>query len=177
MLNKLRKSMKNEKGFTLIELMIVVAIIGILAAIAIPNFLSYQKKAKTSEAKVNIGAIKTSQESYKAENNAYFACAATPAGVSTGAKQPWTGGGVASFTTIGFQPSGNVYYQYQVALSATNDDMCIGAIADLDNDGDNGEFGYATDNVATGAVVVTTANNATAVTSIGAVQDLKPGVF
>ena len=44
-LNKLRKK-ESEKGFTLIELMIVVAIIGILVAIAIPNFLGMQEKAK-----------------------------------------------------------------------------------------------------------------------------------
>ena len=49
--------LKGKKGFTLIELMIVVAIIGILAAIAIPNFLKFQAKSKTSEAKTNLGAI------------------------------------------------------------------------------------------------------------------------
>jgi type IV pilus assembly protein PilA len=71
MLTKLRKSMKSEKGFTLIELMIVVAIIGILAAIAIPNFLSYQKKAAQSEAKTNLGGIRTLQEAYAADHDNY----------------------------------------------------------------------------------------------------------
>ncbi len=65
------KMLNNKKGFTLIELMIVVAIIGILAAIAIPNFLKYQAKSKTSEAKVNLKAIFTSEQSYYAEKNIY----------------------------------------------------------------------------------------------------------
>lgn len=60
-----------SKGFTLIELMIVVAIIGILAAIAIPNFLRYQAKAKQSEAKGQLGAIYVSQITYHSENDSY----------------------------------------------------------------------------------------------------------
>ena len=56
---------KAAKGFTLIELMIVVAIIGILAAIAIPNFLRYQLRAKFSELKSNVGAIQKSEESLR----------------------------------------------------------------------------------------------------------------
>ncbi len=62
------KSFKGQKGFTLIELMIVVAIIGILAAIAIPNFVAYQAKSKQSEAKVSLGAIFTSAVAYQAES-------------------------------------------------------------------------------------------------------------
>jgi type IV pilus assembly protein PilA len=62
------KLFKGQKGFTLIELMIVVAIIGILAAIAIPNFVAYQAKSKQSEAKVSLGAIFTSAVAYQAES-------------------------------------------------------------------------------------------------------------
>jgi len=63
--------LKGKKGFTLIELMIVVAIIGILAAIAIPNFLRFQAKSKQSEAKTNLGGIFTAQTSYFAEHNLF----------------------------------------------------------------------------------------------------------
>ena len=60
-----------EDAFTLIELMIVVAIIGILAAIAVPNFLNYQCKAKQSEAKSFLGHIRTAQETYFSELEMY----------------------------------------------------------------------------------------------------------
>ena len=67
-MSKMSKLFKGQKGFTLIELMIVVAIIGILAAIAIPNFVAYQAKSKQSEAKVSLGAIFTSAVAYQAES-------------------------------------------------------------------------------------------------------------
>ena len=60
-----------NKGFTLVELTIVVAVIGILAAIAIPTYLGIQKKAARSEAKANLQTIALVLESYMAENNDY----------------------------------------------------------------------------------------------------------
>jgi type IV pilus assembly protein PilA len=71
--------MKKAKGFTLIELMIVVAIIGILAAIAIPNFLRYQLRAKFSELKSNVQAIQKSEESLRQNERQYCPNAVTGA--------------------------------------------------------------------------------------------------
>jgi type IV pilus assembly protein PilA len=60
-----------RKGFTLIELMIVVAIIGILAAIAIPNFIKFQARSKTGEAKANLKGTFTAEKSYYQEHDTY----------------------------------------------------------------------------------------------------------
>ena len=87
---------KGRKGFTLIELMIVVAIIGILAAIAIPNFLKFQAKSKQSEAKSNLGAIFTGEVSYFGENNSY-----------------------GHFGQINWSPSGQPRYQYLLGAGTT----------------------------------------------------------
>ena len=67
MLNKLR----SKKGFTLIDLLIVVAIIGILAAIAIPQFASYRQKAYNSAAQSDLKNFKTGLESYFADFQRY----------------------------------------------------------------------------------------------------------
>jgi type IV pilus assembly protein PilA len=60
-----------RRGFTLIELMIVVAIIGILAALAIPNFIRFQARSKQSEAKANLKSLFTAQRSWYQEHDAY----------------------------------------------------------------------------------------------------------
>ena len=87
--------LKSKKGFTLIELMIVVAIIGILAAIAIPNFLKFQAKSKQSEAKSNLGAIYTGQVAYFGEVNQY-----------------------GDFNGINWSPSGTPRYHYSLGTWA-----------------------------------------------------------
>jgi type IV pilus assembly protein PilA len=130
------KQLKGQKGFTLIELMIVVAIIGILAAIAIPNFLQYQMKSRQSEAKTNLQAIKTSEVSFQSERGCYVGIATEvgqPAAAPAVKTAPWpwgvgqnptvpaaagwcaAGGTFAGvFTDIGFKATGNVMYVYGV---------------------------------------------------------------
>lgn len=96
---KIFKLIHNKKGFTLIELMIVVAIIGILAAIAIPNFMRFQAKSKQAEAKTNLGAIGTTAESWRTEEDTYV---------------------VTVITDLGWAPQGTQRYSYWYAVGATS---------------------------------------------------------
>jgi type IV pilus assembly protein PilA len=66
-----RKSLSNAKGFSLIELLVVVAIIGLIAAVAIPQFLSYRARAIDSQMKGDLKNAAIAMESYFAKNRAY----------------------------------------------------------------------------------------------------------
>ncbi len=72
MLARIRKAQEeHEGGFTLIELLVVIIIIGILAAIAIPIFLNQRQKGYDAQAKSDVKAIATLQETYLTDNNVY----------------------------------------------------------------------------------------------------------
>ncbi len=120
--------------------MIVVAIIGILAAIAIPNFLAYQLKSKTIEAKTNLAGIKTAELTFSADRSCYLSVQGNgwPGIIpANGAQVPWpmaagqptagtlcvnpvtgaSGSAVGTFGDLGFMPSGHVRYNYYGAAS------------------------------------------------------------
>ena len=144
------KSLHTRKGgFTLIELMIVVAIIGILAAIAIPNFLRFQLRARSSEGKTNLAAIRTAEEGYNAEFGTYVQANPNPAAVPGSAKVVWAPGGavIQGFDSLGWSPEGEVYFQYEVGGTAATPGVPMAefhavAIADLDNNTTNQEWAY-----------------------------------
>ncbi len=68
------KTLKRQDGFTLVELMVVVAIIGLLSAVAVPNFKKYQAKAKMSEAKLQLSSLYTAQTAFFSDFNIYATC-------------------------------------------------------------------------------------------------------
>jgi type IV pilus assembly protein PilA len=70
---------RTQKGFTLIELMIVVVIIGILASIAVPNFIAMQRRAKESTVKSNMHTVQISMEDFSIQNNGVYATSAASA--------------------------------------------------------------------------------------------------
>jgi type IV pilus assembly protein PilA len=100
------------KGFTLIELMIVVAIIGLLAALAIPNFIRFQARSKQSEVKANLKSLFTAERSYYQEHDTYTEC----------------------IKKMGFNPERGNRYHY-VVNNTVNNEACITVEARADAPG------------------------------------------
>ena len=73
-----------RKGFTLIELIVVVIVIGILATVAVPQYLKATERAKGGKARNSIGLISQGEKLYRADNNTYISCAAAGANAVLG---------------------------------------------------------------------------------------------
>jgi prepilin-type N-terminal cleavage/methylation domain-containing protein len=117
-----------QQGFTLIELMTVVSIIGLLTAIAVPNFMSYLNRTRQSEARTNLPLIASYQMAYKLRHGSFLACPVNPSGPGMAWSRTdacWTKLG---FTLVGDKP----IYRYQIEVAG--DTFVIRAMGNLDDD-------------------------------------------
>lgn len=122
MLSKLHRN----KGFTLVELMIVVVIIGILAALAIPRFMSSTVKAKQSEAKQLIKQVFTLENAYRQEYDTY----------------------TSNTLSLGFSVPGNARYAIKVTQTSGTYFLVVASSAtNLDNDAAHDEWSIDTSGI------------------------------
>ena len=116
--------MRGKRGFTLIEVLIVVIILGILATIAVPQFTKMVARSRTAEAYATIGAIKTAEEIYRLENASYTA---TLADLDIEFPDGATGSPNFDYTA---EADANTY-----TITATGKVGAVGVIVTLDQDG------------------------------------------
>lgn len=153
-------SRKSQRGFSLVELMVVVAIIGILAAIAVPSVNKYMAKARQSEAKTNLSSLYTSEKAFYAEYNTYdnrFAAVGYAPEGQLKYNIGFTGGATAT--------GANGYNTAPANLSIQANNYC-GAAGAMNANGCAmiaGATGQAPPNVAAGMCAATVGNNGSTV--------------
>ncbi len=137
------RRMRTRGGFTLVELMIVVALIGVLSAIAIPGFLTYQARARRAESYSNLAALAVAEKGYVATGGSFhdsalpWPDASSYGGLGT-SKMQWEASAEAAFAELGWSPEGQVYYSYQTNTSTNcSCTLCFTATAYGDVDGNN----------------------------------------
>ena len=137
---------RNDRAFTLIELMITVALIGVLSALAIPNFVAFQAKARRGEAFANLSALARAQKTYHAERDVFpdvksssgepsLPDPALYGGLGT-RKMPWDPPASAFFRAVGWEPEGSVHYSYESRSQGCGCTQCFTLAAHGDVDGD-----------------------------------------
>lgn len=129
-------ALDRRAGFSLVELMIAVAIIGILASTALPSFIAYQMRAKTSEAKTNLQAIHHAEMAYMSESGQFLSAPPSPPAPSGSTPADFidTGPVTGNFAAVGWRPEGRVYFSYAVITDLGGTYFTADAAGDIDGD-------------------------------------------
>jgi prepilin-type N-terminal cleavage/methylation domain-containing protein len=147
------RTSRRPRGFTLVELMIVVAIIGILVSVAFPGFHRVTIRSRTAERRTIMGALKQAADDFYIQKGRLVAADGTPLAAMEGALNPSDTLGPPSSTKRPFEPrmanwlellppqntfiEGNLYYSYRFVLTDTASvrSLLVQARGDLDGDG------------------------------------------
>jgi prepilin-type N-terminal cleavage/methylation domain-containing protein len=143
------RTTRRQGGFTLIELMITVAIIGILAGTAVTMFVGQQNRSKRTEAMTNVEAIAKNVKAFFGETGRYPGVDLYWPAAPIGPRAQWDAASTAAFSSTGYRAEGTVYYRYDVSANApvgglecAPDEFTVVGLSDLEGDGNVAAVGY-----------------------------------